>query len=94
MTACRSPFWSYPPCACPKCRAARASRAEPARMPPENCAPFSEARTAAAPGSVPLGSEMACAVCGKAIMKTRLARRFCSKFCNDTFHGRRRRVVA
>jgi hypothetical protein len=40
--------------------------------------------------SVPLGSETACVVCGKTIIKTRLARRFCRKVCNDVFHGRRK----
>lgn len=93
MTAVRSPFWPYPPCACPKCRV-RPGRAEPSTIPVENCAPFSGARTAAAPASVPLGAEIPCEACGKTIVKTRLARRFCSKLCNDTFHGRRKRVVA
>lgn len=40
--------------------------------------------------SVTLGSEMACIVCGKTIIKTRLGRRFCGKVCNDTHHGRRK----
>jgi hypothetical protein len=33
---------------------------------------------------------MACIVCGKTIIKTRLGRRFCGKVCNDTHHGRRK----
>jgi hypothetical protein len=40
--------------------------------------------------SLVLGSETACLVCGKKIIRTRLARRFCGKLCNDTFHGRRK----
>jgi hypothetical protein len=50
--------------------------------PSKNGAPFSE--------SVPLGSETACIVCGTRIIRTRLSRRFCSKFCNDLAHGRRK----
>jgi hypothetical protein len=62
--------------------AARATWPVGSTKPSKNGAPFSE--------SVPLGSETACIVCGKTIIKTRLARCFCSKLCNDVFHGRRK----
>ena len=38
----------------------------------------------------PLGSETSCELCGRAILKTRRSRRFCSDLCRDTFHGRRK----
>ncbi len=70
-------------------RREQSGRAEPSTMPVENRARISEARTPAAPASVPLGSEVPCGACGNTIVKTRSSRRFCSDFCRDVFHGRR-----
>lgn len=89
MTARRSAFWPYPPCACPKCRE-RSGRPKPSTMAVENRARISEARTVAAPASVPLGSEIPCEACGKTIVKTRRSRRFCSDLCRDVSRGRRK----